>query len=109
MLERANSAEERGLEHASAAGARGSRCAVGPVWMTVGSYALEASGPVTVVEVGTTTTVTLWTDDTGDTTGPNPVSPDGSGWVQIHATAGDVDLLIAQGDTVERVTVTIPA
>ena len=53
-----------------AAGARGSRCAVGPAVDDCRQLRPRGVRLVTVVEVGTTTTVTLWTDDTGDTTGP---------------------------------------
>lgn len=77
--------------------------------MSVASYTItDATGPVTVLEAGTDTLATVYTDDTGSTQAPNPVAPNEVGLVELHADAGDYDLeLPTSTDTVTRLRITV--
>jgi len=68
--------------------------------MSIGSYEFRADPGTTVtvyIEVaGHIELVTLYTDETGATEGPNPLPVDESGWIRIFAANGEYAMRVDQ-------------
>ncbi len=67
---------------------------------SIGSYACQP-GPGTLATVyvevaGHNELVTLYTDESGETPGPNPLPVDGSGWIRIFAETGQYTMRLDQ-------------
>jgi hypothetical protein len=73
-------------------------------WM--GGGAQQAGVSVTVYETDGTTEATVYTDNSGNTTGTNPVVTDSSGVLVTHLAAGRYVLIDSRG---ERSEVTVAA